>query len=67
MAEKRLEARKALDFLQRSKLVRLDMPVEELVRGVSELEQVAGYVLAWDKYVLVVATEVGEEVIQPGP
>ena len=49
-----------------AKLVNMDMPVEELVRGVSELEEVAGYVIAWDKAVLVVGASELEQVSQHG-
>ncbi|HOS97648.1 MAG TPA: hypothetical protein PLR71_14725 [Deltaproteobacteria bacterium] len=58
------DARKAVEFLQASKLVDLKMPVEQLVGAVSKLEQVAGYVLAWERYVLVVAKEGMEEVVR---
>ncbi len=52
-----LEARKAIDFLQRSELINLEMPVSQLVQGVSDFERVAGYVVAWDRYVVVVGAE----------
>jgi len=52
---RKLQARQAFDFLRSSELVNLDMPVAQLAESVSRLEEVAGYVLAWDKYVLVVA------------
>ena len=50
-----LEPRKAVDFLRKSELVNIDMPVSQLVQGVSELERVAGYGVVWDRYVVVVA------------
>ncbi|MEU1624950.1 hypothetical protein ABZ746_06310 [Streptomyces sp. NPDC020096] len=49
-----IDTRAALDFLQTSGLVNLDTPLEQLVRATTTLGDVAGYVLAWDKYVLVV-------------
>jgi hypothetical protein len=60
-----LSATKAIDFLKRSELVNLDMPVADLADRISGLEEVAGYVLAWDKYVLVVGVAELGEVIQP--
>ena len=60
-----VDARKAIEFLQTSELVNLKMPLEQLVRNVSKLEEVAGYVIAWEKYVLVVASEL-EQVTNPG-
>jgi hypothetical protein len=60
-----LGARKAMEFLQSSKLVDLSMPAERLVGEVSRLEEVAGYVLAWDRYVLVVG-DIAQEVVLPG-
>ncbi|WP_148716257.1 hypothetical protein [Chitinolyticbacter meiyuanensis] len=58
------DARKAMQFLQESKLIDLSMPVERVVGAVSKLEQVAGYVLAWERYVLVVAKDIEQEVIR---
>jgi hypothetical protein len=56
MAERsQVGARKAMEFLRTSELVNLDIPVSRLTDSVSKLEEVAGYVLAWEKYVLVVA------------
>ncbi|KPI15844.1 hypothetical protein OV450_8176 [Actinobacteria bacterium OV450] len=58
MADKRaVDSRKALDFLQSSGLVDLKMPLETVVSNASKLEDVAGYVLAWERYVLVVSNE----------
>jgi hypothetical protein len=50
-----VDARKALDFLRASGLVDLSLPLEQVVAQISQLDDVAGYVLAWEKYVLVVA------------
>lgn len=56
MADKsQIGARHAMEFLRSSELVNLDIPVSRLTDSVSKLEEVAGYVLAWEKYVLVVA------------
>ncbi|MFF3767644.1 hypothetical protein ACFYYR_26680 [Streptomyces sp. NPDC001922] len=55
-----VDARKALDFVRTSGLVDLTVPLERIVGQVSQLEDVAGYVLAWERYVLVVAHEVAE-------
>jgi len=51
------DARRALDFLKSSNLVNLDMSISELTDSVSRLEEVAGYVIAWEKYVLVVGEQ----------
>ncbi|WP_328382819.1 hypothetical protein OHS81_05025 [Streptomyces sp. NBC_00400] len=55
-----IDARKALDFLRTSGLVDLSVPLERVVDQVSQLDDVAGYVLAWERYVLVVANQVAE-------
>ncbi|MET9888517.1 hypothetical protein ABZZ20_36485 [Streptomyces sp. NPDC006430] len=55
-----VDARKALDFLRSSGLVDLSVPLERVVGQVSQLDDVAGYVLAWERYVLVVANEVAD-------
>ncbi|MET9735076.1 hypothetical protein ABZZ79_31870 [Streptomyces sp. NPDC006458] len=61
MADKRsVDARKALDFLQSSGLVDLKTPLETVVSNASKLEEVAGYVLAWERYVLVVSNELDQ-------
>jgi hypothetical protein len=65
MPPERLSSRQALEFLEKSELIDLEMPVSQLLRGVNDFEAVAGYVLAWDKYVLVVGLE--EEPAPPGP
>ncbi|MGW2643017.1 hypothetical protein [Streptomyces sp. NPDC001348] len=57
-----VDARKALEFLRTSGLVDLSVPLERVVGQVSQLEEVAGYVLAWERYVLVVANEVADTV-----
>lgn len=38
------------------------LTVEEAIRLGGGIEEVAGYVLAWERYVLVVAQELGSEV-----
>ncbi|KOG38406.1 hypothetical protein [Streptomyces decoyicus] len=55
-----VDARKALDFLRTSGLVDLSVPLERVVDQVSQIDDVAGYVLAWERYVLVVANQVAE-------
>lgn len=55
-----VDARKALDFLRTSGLIDLSAPLERVVGQVSQLDDVAGYVLAWERYVLVVANEVAD-------
>ena len=61
-----VDARKALDFLRNSGLVDLDIPLSRLVGEVSQLVDVAGYVLAWERYVLVVRNEVADEAASAG-
>ncbi|MCF3145521.1 hypothetical protein [Streptomyces platensis] len=56
-----VDARKALDFLRTSGLVDLTVPLQRVVDQVSQLDEVAGYVLAWERYVLVVANQVAED------
>lgn len=53
-----IDARAALDFLQSSGIVNLTTPLDQLVRATATLGDVAGYVLAWEKYVLVVSDAV---------
>ncbi|CCK32794.1 hypothetical protein BN159_8416 [Streptomyces davaonensis JCM 4913] len=61
MPDKRsVDSRKALEFLQSSGLVDLKMPLETVVANASKLEEVAGYVLAWERYVLVVSNELDQ-------
>ncbi|WP_432073879.1 hypothetical protein [Streptomyces wuyuanensis] len=60
-----VDARKALDFLRTSGLVDLSVPLERVVGQVSQLDDVAGYVLAWERYVLVVANEVAADAVTP--
>lgn len=59
------EARKAMEFLQSSGLVNLEQPLRNVIGSVSKLEQVAGYVIAWERYVLVVARADMEAVVNP--
>ncbi|HWJ07877.1 MAG TPA: hypothetical protein VNS46_00785 [Nocardioides sp.] len=59
-----LAARRAIEFLSSSELVNMEMPVSRLADSVSKLEEVAGYVLAWEKYVLVVG-DVAEQIENP--
>lgn len=56
-----VDARKALDFLRTSGLVDLSRPLQSVVDQVSQLDDVAGYVLAWERYVLVVANVTTED------
>ena len=45
-------------------LIDAKMPVTEMVKRLgSSIDEVAGYVLAWDKYVLVVGADFGQDVI----
>ncbi|MFI6448921.1 hypothetical protein [Kitasatospora sp. NPDC050543] len=55
-----VDARKALDFLRTSGLVDLSLPLERVVDQVGQLDDVAGYVLAWERYVLVVANQIAD-------
>ncbi|AUY53734.1 hypothetical protein [Streptomyces sp. CB01881] len=55
-----VDARKALDFLRTSGLVDLSLPLARVVDQVGQLDDVAGYVLAWERYVLVVANQVAD-------
>ena len=69
MAEKRnrkIEARKAMEFLTASGLVDRKIPLERVVGSVSKLDEVAGYVLAWERYVLVVAEKIQDQISNPG-
>ncbi|MEV7684218.1 hypothetical protein AB0O64_37665 [Streptomyces sp. NPDC088341] len=54
------DARKALEFLRTSGLVDLSLPLESVVDRIGQLDDVAGYVLAWERYVLVVANETAD-------
>jgi len=65
IVDRRLEARKAIEFVQSSGLVDLKVSLEKAVGAVSKLDEVAGYVLAWERYVLVVADEMAERVTNP--
>ena len=56
-----VDARKALDFLRNSGLVDLSIPLSRVVAQVSQLDDVAGYVLAGERYVLVVANEAADD------
>ena len=38
------------------------MPLEKTIAAVSRLDEVAGYVIAWERYVLVVAEELQEQI-----
>lgn len=61
----KLDARKAMEFVRTSKLVDLKMPVGDMLAEVSKLDQVAGYAIAWEKYVLVVAKPELEQISTP--
>lgn len=56
------DAPRVIEFLKESQLVRMDMSVAEVSKSVSRLDEVAGYVIAWEKYVLVVAAEEAQAV-----
>ncbi|MFE5584573.1 hypothetical protein [Kitasatospora sp. NPDC056531] len=58
-----VDARAALAFLQSSGLINMNTTLEELVSATTTLGEISGYVLAWDKYVLVVPS-VTEEAAQ---
>ncbi|MBO3089707.1 hypothetical protein [Cellulomonas dongxiuzhuiae] len=59
------QARRALELLRSSEIVNLEIPVSRLTDSVSKLEEVAGYVLVWEKYVLVVADSAQDIVTNP--
>lgn len=64
---RKVQAEKALDALKRAELVNLDVPVSRLADAIASIGEEAGYVLAWEKYVLVVADiadQVGNPVIK---
>ncbi|GAA2270994.1 MULTISPECIES: hypothetical protein [Kitasatospora] len=58
-----VDARAALAFLKNSGLINMNTTLEQLVSATTTLGEIAGYVLAWDKYVLVVPS-VAEDVSQ---
>ncbi|MEU4768226.1 hypothetical protein AB0H12_33750 [Actinosynnema sp. NPDC023794] len=58
-------ARKAIDFIQTSGLVNVDVPLKDVFRDVGKLEEVAGYVAVWEKYAVVVASEAEQVVKSP--
>lgn len=49
-----MDARQALHFLESSDLVNLDMPLRQVVHAAGQIDELRGYVLAWEKWVLVV-------------
>ncbi len=55
-----VDARAALAFLQSSGLINMNTTLEQLVGATTTLGEIAGYVLAWDKYVLVVPSVADE-------
>ena len=58
---RRLTPAKLSTSLRTSGLVDLSVPpLERVVDQVSQLDDVAGYVLAWERYVLVVANQAAE-------
>jgi len=67
MAEKRevvSKTRELLDAAVQGGLIDAKMPAAEVVKKLgSSIDEVAGYVLAWDKYVLVVGADIGSDVI----
>jgi len=68
MERKETNARIANDIVERlkeSKVIDLDASVGKVLSAslVTDVEKVAGYVLAWDKYVLVVGKDIEEKVI----
>ena len=65
MATNKADTRQMLAALRESELVNLDVPVSRLTDTVSKLEEVAGYVLAWEKYVLVVADIAADIAVNP--
>ena len=59
-------ARQIVTKLKDAKVVNLDMRVSDVFKAIDDpLAEVAGYVLAWDKYVLVVGREKFEDIINP--
>lgn len=67
MAEKRevvSKTRELLDAAVQGGLIDAKMPAAEVVRKLGpSIDEIAGYVLAWDKYVLVVGADIGSDVI----
>ncbi|MEW8050189.1 MAG: hypothetical protein AB2809_07410 [Candidatus Thiodiazotropha sp.] len=62
--EKTLPTRKLLNSAIEGGIIDAKMPMAELVDKLGpSIDEVAGYVLAWDKYVLVVGAELPEDVI----
>jgi hypothetical protein len=61
MAEKNVSssigARRAMEFLEASDLINLDLPLRDTVGQIRGLEEIAGYVLIWERYAVVVAAE----------
>jgi hypothetical protein len=56
--------RSLLDAAMQGGLIDAKLPAAEMVRKLGpSIDEVAGYVLAWDKYVLVVAADLGSDVI----
>lgn len=59
-------ARQIVTQLKEAKVVNLDVRVSEVFKAIDDpLSEVAGYVLAWEKYVLVVGVPPIEEIINP--
>ena len=58
-------ANEIVERLKESKVVDLDASIGKVLSAslVTDMEQVAGYVLAWDKYVFVVGKDIEEKVI----
>jgi hypothetical protein len=50
------DVRKVVEFLQRSELVNLDVPVSQVVKQAGELEVAGGgHVLIWSQWILITA------------
>jgi hypothetical protein len=58
-------ASEMIDRLKEAKVIDLDVSIGKVLSAslVTDIEKVAGYVLAWDKYVLVVGKEMESKVI----
>ena len=53
-----------LDAAIKGGMIDAKMPMTEMVKKLGpSIDEVAGYVLAWDKYVLVVAADLEQDVI----
>jgi hypothetical protein len=52
---RKVVAQNMVESLRRAEFLNLDLPVSKLADSLTGIDEVAGYVLLWEKYVLVVA------------